>query len=114
MAGKGKQVWEFGSHEVCEFSENDWSYLAGAERFADGSEPIICGMDECIVVGAGDGVEVVMAGDDKSFLLPIVGLTQKMSALLVALVVTEILPYVDEERDAARVFKGYGFVQAVG
>lgn len=41
------------------FNRNDWQFLQGAERFDDGSDPLILERDSFIAVSSPDGLEVI-------------------------------------------------------
>ena len=43
---------------IREFNALDWNGYAGAERFADGSEPLICVTDDYTILCDNNGVEV--------------------------------------------------------
>ena len=47
-----------GIPNIREFNPQDWNGYAGAERFTDGSEPLICDTDTCTILCDNNGVEV--------------------------------------------------------
>jgi hypothetical protein len=51
------------------FDDNDWTYLAGAEPFSDGSPPLVSdevkvGEMSCIIVADRNGVEVIVGSSN--------------------------------------------------
>ena len=44
--------------KIREFDASDWDAFGGAEEFTDGSQPLICEMDHCAVVGSLEGIDL--------------------------------------------------------
>jgi hypothetical protein len=115
--------WMSGSCFVSEFDALECQAYAGAEAFANGSNPVIASSDggkgnpSHVVIGARQGIEVFCGSEGERGYRFAVELTQPMAVLLVALVMRDVMSLVaatltlSEERE---VFERYGFVQTCG